>query len=106
MKELTKIEIIKFKIDEIRQQEYKKTFRMAKNMHMAHVLKFACHQIAYWNATINYNYQNTNTKYETNPLKIMKEFIKKDYEELKSILSEWNLYMKEHNGLFNSQQFF
>ena len=87
-------------------QQLTKLFKIAKDMHLVHALKYACYQIAYWKQTdkaLNPNEKVINTT----PKETLKLFLMQDETTIKDSLNNWNRFMKENTkGRYNYNEKF
>ena len=82
-------------------QQQIKLFKIAKDMHLMHVLKYACYQIAYWKQTEKALRPNSKI-INTTVTESLRLFLIQDERLMRESLINWNTYMKDNTkGRYN-----
>jgi hypothetical protein len=82
-------------------QQQIKLFKIAKDMHLMHVLKYACYQIAYWRQTEKTLYPNSKI-INTTVTESLRLFLMQDETSMRESLNNWNTYMRDNTkGRYN-----
>ena len=82
-------------------QQQIKLFKIAKDMRLMHVLKYACYQIAYWKQTDKALHPNSKI-INTTLTESLRLFLIQDERLMRESLINWNSYMKDNTkGRYN-----